>query len=185
MKKTLFLIVIAGLVFMGWQQYQQRKAGNATKAAIIFNTNSEIHNTASATVHCIDGSEVNQITNRNYTLENEVYTPAVTLLECSYKDNSFINSVFPVVRYKVQLTANSTGIWNKNKATLQASPSYREAGEFPNAFAHLNPVREVDQGTFYGKNDAAYVELSYTPVSEGADLLFSRGMKLLEKALSN
>ncbi len=182
----IFLILVAALCFWGWRQYVQKKSlGASPSPAVFLSTNSETSNTANVAMHCLQGGVVDEITGKSYSLENEVYTPAVTLLECSYLDSTMISNVYPTIKYKAQLSSDANGIWNKKRTALKGSATFIENGDFPNIFADINPVREIDQGTFYGKSSNAYFELTYTPVAEGSTLLISHGMNILQKALSN
>lgn len=187
--KKLFLLLIAGaVVYFGYQGYRQRQASPTSSSgtpAISLNTNSETSNTAAVDAHCLTGPDMNQITLQNYSLESEVFSPAVTLLECHYQNSQSITGVNPTVSYKVQLTNDANGLWNRQQNKFKSNSSYQTSSNYPAAFAVLNPVREIDQGTFYGYATGKYVELTYTPVSEGSGPLFDHGMQMLEKVLGN
>ncbi len=186
MKKIIFLILVAAICFWGWQQYAKRQSAGLTGTpGIMLNTNSETDNIANVSQHCMSAGDVEQITGKSYVLQNEVYTAPVKQLDCVYQYGETVGNVFPTVRYKKTLTNDANGIWTRKKTSVKSSASYLDSADYPNSFTVLNPVKEIDQGTFYGKNDQAYFELTYTPVSEGENNLLDHGFKLLEKALNN
>ncbi|CAN5285189.1 hypothetical protein BH10PAT2_BH10PAT2_1480 [soil metagenome] len=190
MTKILLIVFALGLLYFGWTQYQQKKAAGELGAlavipAIGTDTNSEVSNSTNIDLHCISSDEINAITNLHYGLQNEVYTPAIKILNCSYENAELVDNIKPSISYKISFTKDSNGIWTSKQNVLRSEPSYAEASDFPNSFANLNPVHEINQGDFYGHNTSYYVELNYTPVSEGQSTLFTRGMQIMDKILGN
>ncbi len=191
MKKALLFIAGLAILVYGFYNYQQRHIANlatqpspATQTTGL-NDNSNTANISTVTEHCANASDISQITNQSYSLQNEVYTAAVMLLECTYQRTEQLSNVYPTITYKLQLTNDAHGIWSRQQTKTKRTPSYKDSSDFPDAFANLNPVREIDQGSFYGFVNGKYVTLTYTPVAEGTNQLFTDGMKLVQKALVN
>lgn len=189
MQKLLIVAAAVALLYFGYQQYQKRQSADSFEDQVVtVNTNSEIANVANAdeaNLHCIPATTIEQITNRSFGLISEVYTAQLKILNCSYESGEIVDNVKPTVMYKLQLTNDANGIWSRKQTAVKSQPSYADSSEFGDAFANINPVKEINQGTFYGRRGNKYVELNYTPVSEGQPVLFNRGNIILEKVLSN
>ncbi len=190
MKKIALLVLAVALLYFGFQSYQKKKADGQLGALAVIPTittdnNSEVSDGTNVELHCIPPSDINQITNLNFALSNEVYTASVKQLNCSYENVEVIDNLKPTVTYKVSLFADANGVWSRKQDALKSDPSYAVSSDYPDAFADLNPVKALNQGTFYGHKDNKYVELTYTPVTEGQTGVFMHGMQILQKVMNN
>jgi len=188
--KLIVVVLAVGMLYFGYTQYiQKRDAGTLGALAVLPNVttdnNAEVANSTNVELHCIPAGDINTISNLNFSLQNEVYTPSVKLLNCTYQNLENVDNVKPTVTYKISLSSDANGVWARKQAALKSQPSYAESTDFSNSFANLNPVKEISQGDFYGFKKSYYVELNYSPIVEGQSVLFTHGMQIMQKVLSN
>ena len=180
---TFFLAFVA--VFLAWQLYQKNKTEVARRPVITYPTPSSVPApTTDSSLHCIDETKLNQITGKTYGLVRETPLPEVQAVECQYETDQDVRNVTPSLHYIVYKTDNSQQ-WNDKKTEVRALPGFRLIQGKDNFFAYVNPVAEISQGSFYGKNEHFYLALDYTPVDDEVGMLLDKGVKLLELILSN
>jgi|GEM_PF-1558567 len=181
---TFFLVLLA--VFFAWQLYQKHKTAVVRRPVITYPSASA--NSPSPTTnplpHCIDETKISAITGKNYGLIRETPLPEIQAVECQYETDQDVRNVTPALHYILYKT-DSAQQWSDKKTEVSALPGFRVIAGQDNFFAYVNPVAEISQGSFYGKNDHYYLALDYTPVDDEVGVLLDKGVKLLELILGN
>jgi hypothetical protein len=132
---------------------------------------------------CLGEDKLSEVLGQKFILRNEEYLPEIQLLSCSYESDQQIKNLSPSVKYALQRSANSEQ-WQEAKDLVSKKAGYRTIVENPNIFAEINPVFEVNQGTFYGHSDKFYLEFSFTPIKLATGDILSRGVKASETLLA-
>lgn len=134
-------------------------------------------------LHCVDADTLNSVVGKTYSLTRETPVPAVQAVECNYEADP-INDMTPSIHYVMYRTTNSA-MWDQKKAEINNKAGFRRIDGKEQYFAQLNPVAELAQSDFYGKNDNFYLELTYTPIKEEVGTVLNKGVKVLDAIFAN
>ena len=134
--------------------------------------------------HCVDEQTLSKILDKSYQLDNEQFFPEAGVLECKYDGNEQVNALTPTVDYVLHIEMpDAETTWKAQQTLISAKPSYRRIEEDHALFADVNPVKELNQVTFYGFRPQKYLELHYTPVKEAVGVQLDKGRRVAEEIL--
>jgi hypothetical protein len=135
--------------------------------------------------HCLDPQTVTDTLKKNYQLINEQYFAEGGVLTCSYESTEQIHSITPSMQYTLNTQQQKAEeMWQSQQELTLAHSSYRRIEEDLSLFADVNPVKELNQVTFYGFRNQNYLEMSYTPVKEEVGVQLNKGMLISQHILN-
>jgi hypothetical protein len=192
----LAILVLAYVAATKWHVQEQHKiaeltAGSARPAPSASLAGSPAPAASSSTnqataLSCLDESVILGITGKIYALQQENSLPEIQAVNCSYASTDSVKNETPSVEYVLRIEQNADSankVWQTQFDTFSTKPGFRRIEEEKNLFAQINPVAEINQGSFYGFTDARYLELTYSPIQEATGPILDKGVKLAKAVL--
>jgi hypothetical protein len=182
-KRILFFLIVIVLCF---GVVKSLSSSSNTPSPSISPAPSDQKNTSPSPISlpsCLEASRFDSLTNK--TWQNVRATPVIELqkLECSYTASETVRDILPRIQYTIELRVSDEE-WQKRKASVSQTNSFRRIEENQNIVAQLNPVLELNQATFYAYKDGTYLELTYTPVQLQPGELLKQGVTLSNLVLN-
>jgi hypothetical protein len=181
--QKIFFLVLTGLLIYLLTQGPALPTGTSTLLPSVTTQVTPLptaeKNIAAQPLTCLSDGQVSEILGQKFVLLQESYLKELDLLTCSYQSPDLVKDLTPSVKYSIRRNPDPQ-YWKDTKDQISKKSGYRTIIENSNIFAEINPVVEVNQGTFYGNSQTLFVELNFTPVKLPVGDILSRGTKATE-----
>jgi hypothetical protein len=131
---------------------------------------------------CLSPEKVQELVEQKLELVYEEWVPATRLRWCRYLDVESQDLAPTQLEYKLS-DIDAEKSFQAHQDAVQNVPTVHQLSDFGNAFALVNPVKELHQVQFFVREDPKYLEMTFSPANLNESQMMEKGAKVIKTVL--